>query len=128
MRIIFGVQQLDYLCSRLTTTSRTRMHSSTMRTIRTNCLLGGVCPGGWGCLPRSRVCPGGCLPRGCLSSGECVSQHALGQTPPVDRMANRCKNITFPQLRLRTVITCLTFIRQKRSRTVPTTFLFLTRF
>ena len=26
-----------------------------------------------------------------------VSQHALRQTPPVNRMTNRCKNITLPQ-------------------------------
>ena len=59
------------------------------------CLVG-VCQGG--CLP------GGCLPGGCLPRG-CVSQHALGQTPPplVDRMTDRRKNITFPQLRLWTV-------------------------
>ena len=68
---------------------------------------GGVCRAGWllgdvcwegGCL-LGGVCPGGCLPRGC------VSQHApLADTPPVERMTDRCKNITFPQLRLRTVI------------------------
>ena len=38
----------------------------------------------WGCLPW------GCVPRGC--------------TPPVMRITHRCKIITFPQLRLRTVI------------------------
>ena len=47
--------------------------------------------------------PGGCLPRRRVY----VSQHALKQTPPppVNRITDRCKNITFPQLRLRTVIT-----------------------
>ena len=41
------------------------------------------------------VSAGKCLP------GECVSQHALRQTPPspVNRMTDRCKNITLPQLR-----------------------------
>ena len=35
-----------------------------------------------------------------------VSQHALGQTPPhLDRMTDRCKNITLLQLRFRTVMT-----------------------
>ena len=90
---------------------------------------GGVCPGG--CLPGAGggVCPGGFLPRGVSawvvsqesvcpggvsawgvshSGGVClrgvVSEHALRQTPPVNRMTDRCKNITFPQLRLRTVI------------------------
>ena len=36
------------------------------------------------------VCFGGCL----LPEGV-VSQHALRQTPPVDRMTDTCKNITF---------------------------------
>ena len=45
---------------------------------------GGICPGG--CLPRSCVCPGGV------------------HHPPVNRISDRCKNITFPQLLLRTVI------------------------
>ena len=56
-----------------------------------------------GCLPkgvsawRGCVCqgvgwvPGGCLPSGCTP-------------PPVNRITDRCKNITFPQLRLQTVI------------------------
>ena len=58
-----------------------------------------------GCLPRGvsdrgvSVQGGGCLPRGsarrgCLPRG--VSKHALRQIPPsVDRMTDRCKNITF---------------------------------
>ena len=45
--------------------------------------LGGVCLWSWGGVPASG--PGGC-----------ASQHALGQTlPPVDRMTDMCKNITF---------------------------------
>ena len=60
----------------------TRMHSSRMPTVRS----------------RRVSAQGGCLPRVCG-----VSQHALGQTPPVNRMTDRCKNITFPQLCLRTV-------------------------
>ena len=42
--------------------------------------LGGVCS--WGGVSASG--PG----------GECASQHALGQTP-IDRMTDKCKNITF---------------------------------
>ena len=38
---------------------------------------------------------GGCLPGWCLSGGGC--------TPPVNRMTDRCRIITFPQLRLRAV-------------------------
>ena len=34
------------------------------------------------------------LEEGCLPGGG-VSQHALRQTPPVDRITDRCKNITF---------------------------------
>ena len=53
----------------------TRMHSSRMRTIRCS---GGVLEGG--------VCPSACW-------------DTLIYTPPVDRMTDRCKNITLPQLR-----------------------------
>ena len=49
---------------------------------------GGGCPGG--------VCPWGGLPRGvstqCLLGDVC-------QTPPVNRITDRCKNITLPQRR-----------------------------
>ena len=37
--------------------------------------------------------------------GVCVvSQHTLRQTPPMNRITDSCKNITFPQLRLWPVI------------------------
>ena len=81
-----------------------------------------VCLGG--CLPRGCL-PGGCLPTGgvCLGDvcsggvssqmgvsarGVCVSQHALRQTPQplwTEFLTHACENITFPQLRLRTVNT-----------------------
>ena len=49
------------------------------------CLLpGGVCSRG-----------GGLLPGGHLLRGGGVSQHAPRQTLPVNRMTDRCKNITF---------------------------------
>ena len=105
---------------------KTRMHSSRMRTGRslTVCrsLLprGGVCfPGVGGvCLwgvsapgdvsaPRRVSALGGVsAPRGCLlPEGGVVSQHALRQTlPPVNRMKNRCKNITLATTSLRPVI------------------------
>ena len=61
-------------------------------------ILGGLLLGGGSAL-------GGCLLWGCLLwGGACfgdacswgvVSQHALRQTPPVDRMTDTCKNITF---------------------------------
>ena len=35
----------------------------------------------------------GCLPRGVV----CVSQHAMGLTPPVNKITDRCKNITLAQ-------------------------------
>ena len=62
---------------------------------------GGVCPrmnhgdevSAQGCV---------CLPGGMSAQGS-VSQHVLRQNPPpVDRMTDRCKNITLPQLRLET--------------------------
>ena len=37
--------------------------------------------------------------RGCLLREGVVSQHALRQTPPLDRITDACKNITLPQLR-----------------------------
>ena len=39
-----------------------------------------------------------------------VSQHALRQTPPVNRITDSCKNITFPQLRLRAVTNIFSFV------------------
>ena len=59
----------------------TRMHFSRMHTIRCSGRLWGegVCLGG--CLPREGVCPGG-----------------VCETPPVNRITDRCKNITLPQL------------------------------
>ena len=84
---------------------------------------GGVCPGG--CLPRGLsalgvsaymgvclggVCLVGCLPRGmCLPGcvclgGVCLVGCTLPPPPPVNRMTDACKNITFPQLLLQTVI------------------------
>ena len=78
-----------------------------MRTVRcsSRLLVGGVCPGkgvsrgvtAWG-----GVCPGG---RGCLPRGVCIPACTRADTHHVDRMTDRCKNITFPQHRLRTVIT-----------------------
>ena len=71
----------------------TRMHSSGMHTTHLLTisqhalhrwgLPGGVCLGG--CLPRA-----GCLPRGVLMGVSAsglggVFQHAMGQTPPMDR-------------------------------------------
>ena len=93
---------------------KTRMHSR-MRTARFSgrlggwgvCLgvstWGGVCPGGEGGLPEEF------LRQGCLCRGESVwgvyTPIACRDTPPpMNRMTDRCKNITFPQLRLRAVI------------------------
>ena len=81
----------------------TRLHSSRMHTAHSltvspsmlwwgggRYLVGGV-PG-----LRVGAClvPGGCLPG---SGGGPVSQHALRQIPPMNRMTDRCKNITLPQ-------------------------------
>ena len=79
-------------------TSITRMHSSRMRTVHCSSRLPGV-----GCLSGGGiVCPGdvfrGCLPRGCLPRG-CLPRGVSARHPPVDRMTDRCKNITLQQLR-----------------------------
>ena len=56
---------------------------------------------GAGARPGVGVSAGGCLPRGCL----------LRHPPPlVNRITDRCKNITFPQLLLRTVTRNYTYI------------------
>ena len=70
------------------------MHSSRMRTVRcSNRLLGGG----------EDVCAGG-LPRGCLPDTPLWTEF----------LTNACENITFPQLRLRTVIKVdKTFERRK---------------
>ena len=49
-----------------------------------------------GCLPGGGVCREGCLSRGFVCLGGCT-------TPPLwtEWLTDRCKNITFPQLRLR---------------------------
>ena len=75
--------------------------------------LGGWClPGPGGCLPGGGVVSawsrggGVCLVRGGLPCpGGLVSQYALRQTPspPVNRMTNRCKNITLATTSLRPV-------------------------
>ena len=88
-------------------------------------LLGGLLPGGgcllWGCLLWGGVCSRGCLlqgvsvlglcllPGGVCSGGVC-SQGGCGipacteaDTPLVNRMTNRCKNITLATTSLRPV-------------------------
>ena len=52
-----------------------------------------------GCLPRGVSAQCGCLPRGDLSRGVSASGLGVADTPPVNRMTDRCKNITLPQLR-----------------------------
>ena len=60
----------------------------------------GVPAWGEGCVPtRGCTCqgctsPGGVPAQGCTCPGG-VSQHAMGQAPPVNRMTDRFKNITF---------------------------------
>ena len=55
-----------------------------------------------------------------MSPGGYISQHALRQTapPPVNIMTDRCKNITFPQLRLGMVINICKLLAQTKKRVV----------
>ena len=63
-------------------------------------LLGGVCQRG---VPEGGVCArGGYV---CARGEVVVSQHALRQTPPVNRMTDRYKNITLATTSLQPVIT-----------------------
>ena len=67
------------------------MHSSRMHTVHCSGRLEGVCLGG--------VCLGGV----CLGRCVCLPRRVYTSPSPVNRMTDRCKNITFPQLCLRTV-------------------------
>ena len=97
--------------------TKTRMHPSRMRTVHSSSHVyrsmhwaGGVsisaCTGRGGCLHRGGVCQEGsaqggvCLGGGCLPRGVCIPA-CTGAAPPVDRMTDRCKNITLPQLHVR---------------------------
>ena len=79
----------------------TSMHSSSMRTAHLFTVASSI----WEeeCLPKGGVCPRGFLPRGCLPRvvslpGECIPACNGGDSPPpVNRMTDRCKNITLPQ-------------------------------
>ena len=75
------------------TNKETRMHSSRMCTARFN----GVYPGGC-------VCPGAVHYPGPKGRHSPPPQRQT-PPPPVNRMTDRCKNITFPQLHLRAVMT-----------------------
>ena len=88
------------------------------------CLPGGDCLGmsAWGCLPRVGVCAGGaCLPGGVCPGGGGASQHALRQTPSprTEFLTHACKNISFPQLRLWTVIIRYTILLSQVPRYLP---------
>ena len=110
------------------------MHSGRMHTGRSLTVCrslppgGGLLPGGEGiCSQGEGVCSGGVsapggsglggclLPEGCLLPGVSAqgrggvyswgeSQHALRQTPPVNRMTDTCKNITLATTSLRPVM------------------------
>ena len=92
-------------CSRTSETFTTRMYSSRMRNVRCSSRLPawGCLTAGGGCLSRGR---GRCLPRRvstCLGGGSACPE---GCTPPslwTEFLTHACENITFPQLRLRTV-------------------------
>ena len=79
--------------------TKTRMHSSRMGTIRSNSRLVGEGESATGGLLRGMylLWGGVCLRRGGTCSGEGVGILACTETdhPPVSRITDRCKNITF---------------------------------
>ena len=85
--------------------------------------VGGVCLGG--CLPWGSVCSGGCLPGVGVSAlgGVYLGGVCLGGVYTVDRILDtRLWNITFPQLRLRTVIKAKTSVKGGKNRNNHSTF------
>ena len=77
----------------------------------------------WGCLTRGVPAQGGCLSRGLPAQGRgwwwCIPA-CIGADSPLwtEWLTDRCKNITFPQLRLRTVTKhncCHKYIRNSAS-------------
>ena len=73
------------------------MHSSRMRTGRSLTVCRSLLPGGGGSAPGGREVSaprGGSAPGGGVCLGVVVSQHALRQTPPVNRITDTSKNIT----------------------------------
>ena len=81
--------------------NRTRLHSSRMRTARMltispSMLCARRCAWSWGCFGLEGGCLvwGGCLAWGGGGGGIPACTEA---EPPVNRMTNRCKNITLPQ-------------------------------
>ena len=85
----------------------TRMHSSRIRTGRSLTVCRSLLPGG-GCLLWGVSAPGGVsAPRGWSASVHAGIPHTpptREQTPPMNRMTNRCKNITLATTSLRPVI------------------------
>ena len=73
------------------------MHSSRMAIWGGGLAKGEVSAQGGVCL--EGVCLGGVSVQGVSAYGGCLSK----VTPPVNRITDRCENITFPQLLLRTV-------------------------
>ena len=96
-----SVQFLSFSCSFLQKFDQTRMHSSRMRTARSSSRLGGGSPPGTPL--RSRPSPGSRSPCDQAPPGTRHPPHRP-DTPPVNRITDTCKNITFKQLRLRAVI------------------------
>ena len=106
------LQEEDSLLTGPQKVLNTRMHSSRMHTVRcSGCRgkggvsqhalgRGGCLPGG-GCLPRGDVCPNRDVYPGVCPVNTGI--HPLWTEWPTDR----CKNISFPQLRLRTVMTLI---------------------
>ena len=81
------------------------MHSSRMRTAGSltvshsmHCAMGGGGAWSWRGVPGlGGVCSGGCLLQRGVCSGDGITACTEAEPPPVDRMTEMCKNITFPK-------------------------------
>ena len=82
---------------------KTSLSGSQMAEEKQECIPAGCAPStGVAILVGGGVCLEGCLPGGlcvCPGGGGVPAQGVVLETPPVNRITERCKNITLPQLR-----------------------------
>ena len=85
--------------------TKTRMHSSRMRAVRSSSHVYRSMHWAGGCLHRGVSAKRGMLREvsawGVSAQGVCIPACTGAAPPPVDRMTDGCKNITLPQLHVR---------------------------